>query len=611
VSQPRAVVIPFGVPTEGRGLGLGLAALVHSFAQIEGHSVALAQLHARRAEDDPKRDEPTGKPALPLESYVSPSTWRDLSGIGHAPGGVSVVVTGALEPPGAGRGQIQILAFDAKSGTVRAKGEGLLDVQTAGESLVSAFEQLWSTVGGDLGSLRDIRDLDWDALESVLLAERCAMHDPARGGAHDYLAAMLHLGRAIGDAPEARFPAERLATIALEAGMGGAADPRLTHAALRALARASEDAPAHADLVEAAAALEIRLGNPREAEARMGTVIAQAPTRSRPYAILSQARRARGDLEGALGALDSGLSVQPGDPLLTNERGVVMAARGELDGAVADWQRVLAREPLNPAAFVSLATVAVQRRDAVLAQSLVDHALAGATWARPDVLRRALQLALASETQGLARGARLRELARALVEKVPDDAGGLLILGRALAELGEKSAAAERLAEVVRLAPRSAFAAEALRSRFALEDPGPALEVDSALRGARQAQGAHLDEVAARAERLATVHNAWPASLAAGIAHRRRGRLDSARHALEAALAVAPGSAEVHLELAQVLQEAGDRAEAFRHAERARALDPSSGDCAALVERLRDVTAGSRPSLLERIQGAWARWRKR
>ncbi|MDB5214784.1 MAG: domain protein putative component of TonB system, partial [Myxococcaceae bacterium] len=42
--SPRAVVIPFGVPDDGRGLGLGLAALVHSFAQIDGESVALAQL---------------------------------------------------------------------------------------------------------------------------------------------------------------------------------------------------------------------------------------------------------------------------------------------------------------------------------------------------------------------------------------------------------------------------------------------------------------------------------------------------------------------------------------------------------------------------------------
>ncbi|HZU84096.1 MAG TPA: hypothetical protein VE987_14305, partial [Polyangiaceae bacterium] len=45
------VVIPFGVPAEGRGLGLGLAALVHAFAHVDGGAVAIAQLHGRRNDE--------------------------------------------------------------------------------------------------------------------------------------------------------------------------------------------------------------------------------------------------------------------------------------------------------------------------------------------------------------------------------------------------------------------------------------------------------------------------------------------------------------------------------------------------------------------------------
>src|SRR3954465_952995 len=93
-TTPHAVVIPFGVPVEARGLGLGLAALLHGFAQIEGHSVALAQLFGRR-EGDPDSAAPA-----PVEAFVPPNAWRDLAGNGNAPSDVTVVLTGTFEPPG-------------------------------------------------------------------------------------------------------------------------------------------------------------------------------------------------------------------------------------------------------------------------------------------------------------------------------------------------------------------------------------------------------------------------------------------------------------------------------------------------------------------------------
>ena len=92
--NPRAVVIPFGVPDDGRGLGLGLAALVHSFAQIDGESVALAQLLARRSAPREPRDEhdEVGEEndeeaameplqiAMPVEAFIPPHAWKDLTG---------------------------------------------------------------------------------------------------------------------------------------------------------------------------------------------------------------------------------------------------------------------------------------------------------------------------------------------------------------------------------------------------------------------------------------------------------------------------------------------------------------------------------------------------
>src|SRR5689334_10918880 len=185
MASPRAVVIPFGVPDDGRGLGLGLAALVHSFAQIDGESVALAQLLARKArttedsdggesEDPPEESGALGEPA-PVEAFVPPQAWKDLTGTGSAPPGVSFVVTGAFEPPTDGRGLIQLLVFEAKDGRTRARVEALVDGENAGRSLLAALDELWSQldVASELGTVRDIGDLSWEALESVLRAERC------------------------------------------------------------------------------------------------------------------------------------------------------------------------------------------------------------------------------------------------------------------------------------------------------------------------------------------------------------------------------------------------------------------------------------------------------
>ena len=158
MASPRAVVIPFGVPDDGRGLGLGLAALVHSFVQIDGESVALAQLLARKplSDDDDGNDEADGDvPELdeksepsPVEAFVPPHAWRDLTGSSAAPTGVSFVVTGAFEPPTDGRGLIQLLAFDTRDGRTRAKVEAAVDGESAGRILIGAFEELFAHIGG-------------------------------------------------------------------------------------------------------------------------------------------------------------------------------------------------------------------------------------------------------------------------------------------------------------------------------------------------------------------------------------------------------------------------------------------------------------------------------
>ncbi|MBS2015350.1 MAG: tetratricopeptide repeat protein [Deltaproteobacteria bacterium] len=694
MATPRAVVIPFGVPDDGRGLGLGLAALVHSFAQIDGESVALAQLLARKAapaaprrevDDDDDRDDddhahargegegegdvrddadgdggegddegaemhddrdhvlalPNEEPA-PVEAFVPPRAWRDLTGSSADPNGVSYVVTGAFEPPTDGRGLIQLLVFETKDGKTRAKVEAAVDGENAGRTLLEALDQLWSQldVTSELGTVRDIGDLSWEALESVLRAERCALHDPLRGGPHDRLAAMVHLGRAIGDAPDSHFPASRLAAIALDVAAFASADPKLADAALRALERATDDAPGNADLVEAIAALTLRLGRHEEAERRAEEAIALDPDRARLYALLSEARRARGNLAGALEAIEDGLLHGADDPLLNTERGIVLAERGNPNEAEQAWRMVLDQRPLYPPAFTSLASLVMERRDAVAAARLVDDALALGP-AHPDVLKRAIHLSLAVEPDGIARAARVGKLAHALVERTPNDAWATLVLARALVQTGDKLAAARRFSAVEDMAPGSSLASEAQRARFALEDPRASTEVDAILRAAYQAPLEDLDTISSRARGLALVHNTWCAWFAIGIAERRLERWRSARDAFREALRVAPGCTPAHMEivgahvalgepgaaleharkaceldgdtartlavLATALLAAGSRDEAASTIERALALDATDEANRALAERIRS----GRPSTLTRLRDTLARWRRR
>jgi tetratricopeptide (TPR) repeat protein len=563
---PRAVIIPFGVPEDGRGLGLGLAALVHSFARLDGETVALAQLHGK------KKDAPEEAGPEPVEAFIAPQTWRDMAGAGQAPNDVSVVVTGSFEPPSEGRGLIQLLAFDAKDGTPRGRAEAHVDGRHAGKAILAALCDLWTTMNaGEIGTVRDIEDLPWEALESVLRAERCVLFDPKKGGPFDRLAAMMHLGRAVEDAPDARFPAGRLAAIALDAA-ASASDAKLADAARRALARAVVDAPTKIELLEATAALELRLGDPESAVRRLGQARSLDAKRPRTYALLSEARRAKRDLDGALDAVHEGMAHAADDPMLLTERGAVLFERGDLAGAEADWRRALGRAPLFPSAFLSLANSAQKRGDSGACEELVDQVLT-ATTAHPEVLKKAIHLSLTLEPDGLPRAARLARLASALTDRVPGDAWGSFVLARAKAQLGEKLEAARLLAVAEAAAPGSTLAAEAQRGRFALEHPQDALELESLLRAAYSADTEDLEGLAARGRRLAAEHGIWATYFAVGLVERRRERWLAARGAFESAVAASPGCTPAHLELVAVALATKDAQAALGHAAKATLLE--------------------------------------
>jgi tetratricopeptide (TPR) repeat protein len=287
---------------------------------------------------------------------------------------------------------------------------------------------------------------------------------------------------------------------------------------------------------------------------------------------LSEARRREGDLDGALQAVDAGLREVRDDGLLASERALVLRERGDLAGAERGWKRVLSRDSVYPSAFVHLATLAADRKDLALAQALVDEALA-APHARPEVLRRAIQLAVATEADGVPRAARVAKLALALVERVPIDAWAFLVLAQAKVRLGDTAQALEAFGRVLSLAPQTALAAEAQRERLACSDPRASLEIEALLRASESAAVVDLERVAAHGRSLASLHNVWTAEFARGVAEKRLGRLAAARTAFEDALKLAAGATPAHLELVPLCLSAGDVAAAVEHAEKIATLE--------------------------------------
>ena len=428
MGDSRAVVLPFGVPEGSRGLGLGLAALLHDFFRVQTTRMALVQVIARPREHDAK--------SHAVEALVPPQAWRDMPGVEDTPAHVQLVVTGALQPPAEGRGALQILAFDARSLELRAKIDAPLDDQDAGTVLVRSLRELAERIDGDLGLLADLEGVPWEALESVLRAERCTMVDPAHGDAHDRLAAVLHLARAIADAPQARFAAGRLAALALDTSHRPGIDARIAASALRALVGAISDAPQHVELLEATSVMHLRAGDPANAEVVALRALGLASERGRLYAMLSEARRQQGNLDGAEEAVRMGMARAPEDFILLTEQGSILALRGDDANARAAWDRALELAPGFPPAFVNLAMLAGRTSDGLVAQHLVDHALA---LAHPplETLRHAAQLAMAAEPPGTARAARVAALCRAFLAQAPQAEMAMRILAGALEELGE------------------------------------------------------------------------------------------------------------------------------------------------------------------------------
>ncbi|MGH8115743.1 MAG: tetratricopeptide repeat protein [Rhodanobacteraceae bacterium] len=99
------------------------------------------------------------------------------------------------------------------------------------------------------------------------------------------------------------------------------------------------------------------------------------------YELDAQLYSRHGEHANAIAAYDRGLAALPGDPELTYDRGIAEADAGETDAALADFRKVLAKNPDNVDAMNALGfTLADADRDLPEATVLLRKALA----AKPD-----------------------------------------------------------------------------------------------------------------------------------------------------------------------------------------------------------------------------------
>jgi tetratricopeptide (TPR) repeat protein len=299
------------------------------------------------------------------------------------------------------------------------------------------------------------------------------------------------------------------------------------------------------------------------------------------------ALRAQGQLDAAEVMLERGHEVGPHETLLGLERGEVRLLRGDQAGATQEWLAVLSRHP-DARAFDRLASLAHETSELGLAQTLLDYALTHAADAAPRLLRAAIQIAYATESEGLARAARLEKLLRATLVHVPDDLWVLVHLAQELVHLSKPEDALALLDRVDAVAGNTPLGAESARVRFRATDREGAALVDALVREAYDSPEAELGSLLERTGRAVGRYAIWSASLAHGVALARAHREAEALAFLRSALETGRGSPMVHHALGRVHAELGSPKEALAHAERTIAL---GGDAPAVFVLLGEALA--------------------
>jgi tetratricopeptide (TPR) repeat protein len=578
VTPSKAVVVPFAVSEDARGLGLGLAALLHHALEFQGATLSLAQLFSR------DEDAPEGTAPRAVEACIPPESWRDVHR--NAGGGpeLEFVVTGTLDAPTECGGAVAIHGFDPRDGTRFPAEESILEFDDAGTALVALCERALGPHGFNTSALESLRGAPWEAIESLLRGERMLLRDSERANHRDVVAALVYLRRALSEHPPSSYLRARVAQVAFDLATHDDATASEISAAERALDGALLDVPECTEFLETLAAIGLRSGKTLEVDARLASAIANSVHSPRIFALRAESLRHQNAAATALEVLDAGLAHYANDGLLRTERGATLRELGRWEEAEVLLEHVLVEHPRHPAPYVHLASIAERYARAEKASALVDHALS-AQQPSPLVLRAAINLALSAEPEGLARAARVGKLAEQLARAAPSDPWPHLMLARAAAQQGDGERALRALARVRNLAPDSAFEAEALRGEFAIHEPGYSEQMDKLVIDAQSAAPNELAAIVSTASDLTARFPVWTGWLAQALAEQRLGHLLAAKVACERAIEHARGATPAWLELGAVLMGLGESERAVEVAMHARTLEGDTPPALRLLVR--------------------------
>jgi cellulose synthase operon protein C len=297
---------------------------------------------------------------------------------------------------------------------------------------------------------------------------------------------------------------------------------------------------------------------------------------------LAQVALASGDLKGANSAIDQALAMQPGQPTLVEDAGLLLMNANQYDAALARFTQATQLAPKEASYWLNTARAQLALNQPAAARSSLNQA----DELQPQWLPVVATLSYLDIHQGNGQVALAR--IQALLAQRPDDPAVLELEGDADASLQQPAAAEAAYAKAQQLRPSARLAANLFRVRVIAHTPQPQQPLEQWLArqpqswpvrdllgeyylGAGKSPRRAVDEfkavVAQQPNDVVALNNlAWALNQVGDP-----GAVAIAQRALQ----LAPNAPDVEDTLGWVLTHNGQAADAVDHLRRAAKLDPS------------------------------------